>query len=247
MNKKSRQNTRDAHGLKPGGRFALIPDEVMSSEAFIALPASAIRLLLNAAVKYFGSNNGNISLTHSELKMRGFSSNDTLQRALKKLLERGFLIKTKQGGFANGGKLKSRYALGWLPIHEGSDSEAQKGNVAWKSWTKKKDSTASTDLVAPSQQPYLAPIDVRTFETNSCPPDPTSTCSPDTSYDSYPKGHPHMGGDGSTGPRVNSCNPVEPILSPQVCAACDGEGCRWCDTELRQARMPQKPNAPPGA
>ena len=113
---KKKLNFREAHCLHPGEKYALLPARVLKSQAFHSLCGSAVRLLMLALTRYNGSNNGDISLTHASMMPYGFTSADTHNRALQKLLQSGLLIKTRQGYFSMGGKHPSLYGFAWLPI-----------------------------------------------------------------------------------------------------------------------------------
>lgn len=92
--------------------FLRLPHFLLDSEEFASLSGNAIKLLLDAAKEFKGTNNGNINLAWSRLSARGWVSQGTAHRAKHELLERGFLVCTRHGG-------KNRcslYALTWEPI-----------------------------------------------------------------------------------------------------------------------------------
>lgn len=87
-----------------------IPLEVLQSPAFIALPASAVKLYLDMLSHLRGTNNGNINATLSELKHRGWRSSATLAKALRQLEAVGLIAKTRETlGVHRGSKLCNLY------------------------------------------------------------------------------------------------------------------------------------------
>jgi len=87
-----------------------IPLEVLQSPAFIALPASAVKLYIDMASYLRGTNNGNINATLSDLRHRGWSSSATLAKALRQLEAVGLIAKTRETtGVHRGSKLCNLY------------------------------------------------------------------------------------------------------------------------------------------
>lgn len=102
------------------GRYTAIPHSLLDSVAFEAASHMARSLLWellrqhNPEVGSTGKgNNGHLHLSCKWLKSRGWSSNDSIQKAKLELLARGLIIKTREGGLNNGA---DKYALTWLPI-----------------------------------------------------------------------------------------------------------------------------------
>ena len=110
-----------AKGYKQGKRrrglapFAAFPREMLNHPNFAALSVRAKALLFPLTEQYKGSNNGDLCATLRFLRPHGWTSNDQLRKALKELLESGFLIQTRQGRRPN---VCSLYAISWHPIDE---------------------------------------------------------------------------------------------------------------------------------
>lgn len=100
------------------GRFAGIPVLVMDSEDYLSLNFSSRALLLELARQYTGSNNGKLCATFSQLKPRGWKSEDTLRRCLKELIAANLLMITKRGMYGRGKREPNFYALTWQPIDD---------------------------------------------------------------------------------------------------------------------------------
>lgn len=89
-----------------------IPHYVFRSNEFGQLSAWELKLLVEVAGKYTGFNNGDLSCAYSQLKDRGWNSTGTLWKALRGLLEAGWLITTRAGS-------RNRcalYAVTWWPV-----------------------------------------------------------------------------------------------------------------------------------
>lgn len=95
------------------GTFIQIPHAVMDSTNWHQLTGNALKLLLTISRAYNGANNGDLSAAFSQLKKRGWRSQNTLNICLKELIHYGFIIKTRQGDLT---KKPSLYALTWHAI-----------------------------------------------------------------------------------------------------------------------------------
>ena len=123
---KHKQKDRD------GASFLALPHIVMDSPAFLALSASAVRLLLDIARQLNNRNNGRLVACMSALKHRGWTSNDTLTNALRELESAGLLFKTRKGARPNRAAwfALTWAALDWTPEMECSSSSYPRGQYA---------------------------------------------------------------------------------------------------------------------
>ena len=87
---------------------------VLRSDGFIQLSAYAVKLLNDLLSQYYGSNNGDLCATFSVMQKRGWKSKGTLNRAVKELLEAGFVEVSRQGGR----HLCSLYAFTFYAVDE---------------------------------------------------------------------------------------------------------------------------------
>jgi len=78
-------------------RYVQIDDIVYQAVAFATLPPSALKLWLDMRIQLNGFNNGRVVATMSTLCKRGWTSPPTLHRALRQLLARGLIDRTRQG------------------------------------------------------------------------------------------------------------------------------------------------------
>jgi len=96
----------------PGG-FVALPWSVMDCPAYRALSHPARGLLLELARQYTRTNNGRLLASRAHLAARGWTSNDTIARALRELLAAGFIHQTVQGHRPN---RASWFAATWLAL-----------------------------------------------------------------------------------------------------------------------------------
>lgn len=122
-----------AKGRKESDSFLALPHALIHSKNFSSLGGNAVKLLVQIGGLHNGRNNGDISATFSDFQLKGWRSKETLNNALKKLIEKGFIFKTRQGRFP---KTCSLYALTWKDL---DDSEKYDSGVrqafkrgAWK-------------------------------------------------------------------------------------------------------------------
>lgn len=119
-------------GRRAGPSFVSIPHFVLRSKQWAALSGSAVKLLLEMAAQYHGRNNGDLSATYTQLQPRGWSSKETLQRALSELETACWIERTRYGGRHVGCSL---YAITWWP-RDASKNHPEpaetKASHAWK-------------------------------------------------------------------------------------------------------------------
>lgn len=96
--------------------FISIPIKLATSPIFRSLKPTSLKVLIELLSQYNGNNNGNLCAPKAYMVKWGIGSYSTLYNAIKELLEKELIIKTKQGIFSRGGKDFSLYAIAWLPI-----------------------------------------------------------------------------------------------------------------------------------
>lgn len=108
---------RNRRQERDGGRFLALPHVVMESEAFKSLTGHQIKLLVDIAMKLTvgNVNNGQLSASWRYLsEERGWTSKDTIRKALTALEDRGLIFCTRKGRLP---KVSAWYAVCWLPLH----------------------------------------------------------------------------------------------------------------------------------
>ena len=120
VNKRKRQKGKATSGL-----FVLMPHMVLESSSFTRLRPRAVKLLLDVAYQYNGYNNGDLTVAWGFMEKRGWSSKDTLSKAIQDLVEADLILKTRTGRFMNPGARCDLYAITWRAIDEcpGKDLE----------------------------------------------------------------------------------------------------------------------------
>jgi len=108
-----------AKGRREGGAFVPMPCDVLSHQNFMILTGNALRMLMylcsQLRFKKGGTiNNGDLCATISMMREQGWSSNESIQFALKELIYYGFIVISRQGHR----KRCSLYAITWWAIDE---------------------------------------------------------------------------------------------------------------------------------
>ena len=112
--KRKRDKGKSSLSITYKGHFN-IPDAVLNHADFQALSGNAMKVLIFIGAQYNGRNNGDLQCSRSVMSSVGFTSDDMRNKGIKELIEREWLVKTKQGGRGIGPNL---YAITWQPIHE---------------------------------------------------------------------------------------------------------------------------------
>lgn len=100
------------------GRFAALPHAIFDTPEYASLEFRARALLTEFALQFNGSNNGYLTATYGRLRTRGFTSKDQLQKALRELINTGWVVVTRQGGR----NYPSLYALTYRGVDYGEFS-----------------------------------------------------------------------------------------------------------------------------
>jgi len=111
--------------------YAAIEHRVIDSPSYADLTYSAQSLLIQIARQLTKGNNGHLQATFSYMRRFGFSEN-TLSRAIRKLISHGMIYRTRSGGYQQGA---AQFAVTWLSITD------KKGlyldgfvSCAWRYW-----------------------------------------------------------------------------------------------------------------
>lgn len=143
MNKRKK-----ATGRSESGSFLALPHHLLESDNYKKLSPHAIKLLIDMAMQFRGTNNGDLQAVLSLMQKRGWRSSATLFKSLRELEYRGFIEKTRQGG-QNRCNL---YAITWRPIDEcpRADLDTRPTRVASNDW--KVDKATCGKLGAPDHE-----------------------------------------------------------------------------------------------
>ena len=93
--------------------YGAIDHVVIDSPAYACLKHSSVRLLNIIVRQLTNDNNGHLQATFTYCGKRGIRSENTLRIAIRDLLAKGLIYRTRSRG-ANG--VPALYAVTWLPI-----------------------------------------------------------------------------------------------------------------------------------
>lgn len=85
-------------GRKQTKPFVMLDREMLRSEQWARLSPHGMKLIIDLAAQYYGTNNGDLCATWSIMRKRGWRSPATLSRALHELIFAGWLVLSRQGG-----------------------------------------------------------------------------------------------------------------------------------------------------
>lgn len=111
----SRVAWKRAKEKRDGRQFLALPIVVLESPGYRSASHTARSLLLDIAMQYTGNNNGRLTASAKYLQAKGWTSNDTIVRARRELLECGLLIETRKGARPN---KAAWYALSWHDLDQ---------------------------------------------------------------------------------------------------------------------------------
>jgi DNA-binding transcriptional regulator YhcF (GntR family) len=91
--------------------FVMLPKYMLKSAAWYSLPCIARAAYLQVALRYDGANNGRIAISARRLGAELGVNQTTASRALRHLLDRGFIEVARQSGFNVKGRVATEYRL----------------------------------------------------------------------------------------------------------------------------------------
>lgn len=132
--KRRRQVDRPKLNTDPNRPYAAIPHRVIDSSAFADLTPSEVQVLVLLVRQLAKDNNGRLHAARTYLANHGVASEHTIQRAIRGLIEHGFVFRTKAGGYGLGA---AHYAVTWLPLGKNRDGLTHTEwfrQGAWHQW-----------------------------------------------------------------------------------------------------------------
>jgi len=85
-------------GRKEGGSFVAVPHAIFRHQNYASLKPRAVKLFFDLYGQYCGSNNGDLSAAFTIMEKLGWTSKDQLFKAKEELLQKGWIVVTRQGG-----------------------------------------------------------------------------------------------------------------------------------------------------
>ena len=139
---------RSKRTLTHGPYFAM-PHIILDHPDFFTLNRGALRVLFYLMRQYKPGKNGDLSASWTDMQKRGIGSEDTLSKAIKELIDAGWIVRTRTGRFINPGAKCHLYALTWHPIDAcpGKDLEIGATITPMRKLTKEVSKTPSTETV----------------------------------------------------------------------------------------------------
>jgi hypothetical protein len=98
------------------GRHIRIPYRILNTEQWASLSPHAVKLLTDLLWQYYGNNNGALAPCWTLMRPRGWRSSSTLHNAKNELLDKGFIVVTRQGSKRRGNP--TLVAITWNGIDE---------------------------------------------------------------------------------------------------------------------------------
>jgi hypothetical protein len=92
----------------------MLRKDIITSKEYANLSYKAVKLLVDVLEQFNGNNNGDMCITMSVMKKKGWKSSGTLQAAKKELEDKGWLQLLRPGGR----HMCSLYAVSMYPIDE---------------------------------------------------------------------------------------------------------------------------------
>lgn len=127
-----------AKGRRTGDLFVKLPFKLLDSPAWGDLSPRARDIFIKLSRKYNGRNNGDLSLTLSELRKSGeLKSSATLTKALDELWLHGFIVLTREGSFGAARTCNLWGLTTWL-LNENAEKGikgTRKASSDWKAWS----------------------------------------------------------------------------------------------------------------
>jgi hypothetical protein len=122
---------------KVNGRFYQVPHSVADTVAYRSLSPNAFKLWHDLLLEYNGENNGQIAAIFRQLADRGWKKkNGTFYRALIEIQDKGFIVKTRQGGIGAMKKICSYYRFTHLhtPANKENGLRQSPASGDYKDW-----------------------------------------------------------------------------------------------------------------
>jgi hypothetical protein len=109
-------------------RFVMLTYDILNSPSWEGLSAQARAVLIQIAKRYNGGNNGALAASVRNLATECRINKDTAGKAVKELLDAGFVELAQAGAFSFKKRHAAEYRLTWLKC----DQTGARGSRAWK-------------------------------------------------------------------------------------------------------------------
>jgi hypothetical protein len=143
-----------------GPNFIQLFRYVLDSAAYVSLSSSARSALVEVARAYNGSNNGKIVLSERQLAERMNCDQKTVRKALRELIEKGFIEPRVKGAFS----VKFRRATEWRLNDRRCDVTGEPMSQAFLKW---QGSTQNSQPKSKSRGEKLPPYRAKNYPTRN--------------------------------------------------------------------------------
>jgi hypothetical protein len=140
-------------GRRHGHHFSQLIHAYFESPEYAELSPRAVKALIDVYCQFRGGNNGDLCATFSIMKARGWKSKDQLAKAMQELLERGWLMVTRQGGR----HLPTLLAVTFLPINECGGKLDMKPTVSPPHLWKRSSASPASVIFLPRSAGHIVP------------------------------------------------------------------------------------------
>jgi biotin operon repressor len=96
---KGKKFTKAQKKAELGEQYTTLSYVLLKSVAWRTLQGGSIKVFMELRTKFYGTNNGKLSLSMADASKTLNMSKSTVHRAFRELEERGFIINTKKGRF----------------------------------------------------------------------------------------------------------------------------------------------------
>jgi hypothetical protein len=199
MSRRGKRWGIDKTGRSKGkGQFVPIPHTMAESPAWRTLSGAAVKVYVELRSRYFGGNNGDLSLSLDEGARLLCLGKATVQRALAELTGRGFIRMNRRGRWY--GREATTWVVSDRPLGRDPPTNAWQ---FWKSPVQKQKSVLQRTEKSPdgsATEPKVEPERSAT-EPVSTPEGPSIGSGMDRLYSLYHAGDGSEGGSGTEGER----------------------------------------------
>jgi hypothetical protein len=84
-------------GRRTKGSFSMLTHDYFTSPEYGELSPRAVKALIDCYTQFRGNNNGDLTAAWSIMAKRGWRSKDQLEKAIDELLDRGWIVVSRQG------------------------------------------------------------------------------------------------------------------------------------------------------
>ncbi|ESQ75974.1 helix-turn-helix domain-containing protein [Asticcacaulis sp. AC402] len=139
--------------------FVMLRHDILQSEAWRELGASARVVLIQLMSRYRGQNNGTLGASVDALADECRLAPNTVSAALRRLIEVGFIERTREASFGCKMRLAAEYRLTWIKC----DKTGKAPSNGFKLWRSGRAANTDTVTGGDAVEPSVSPLEVRAY------------------------------------------------------------------------------------